>query len=82
MGEPRKIDVAYANGHWLAEVDFYSFDCLSLMHLIKTVPRVLAGEALIFIVDQSTVENHFEAEVQFMEAARKADAVVISSVDV
>jgi hypothetical protein len=82
MSEPRKIDVAYADGHWLAEVDFYSFDCPNLMTLIKTVPCLLPDEELIFIVDQSTVEDYVAAEAQFVEASTKSGALVISSFDV
>jgi hypothetical protein len=84
MGELRKIDISYADGHWMAEVgpDHEAFDCRSLTLLVKAVQSFLAAEPLIFIVDQSTVEDYFEAEVQFKEALRKSDAVVISSVDV
>ncbi len=82
MDEPRKIDVAYADSHWLAEIGFYSFDCPSLMHLIATVQRVLPDETMIFVVDQFTVEDYVEAEAQFAEATRKSEAVVISTADI
>jgi hypothetical protein len=78
MDRPRKIDIAYADGHWLAELgpDHEAFDCRNLTLLVKAVQRFLA-EPLIFVVDQSTVEDFFDAQMQFMEATRKTDAVVI-----
>jgi hypothetical protein len=83
MDRPRKIDIAYADGHWLAALgpDHGTFDCRSLTLLLKAVQSVLA-EPLIFVVDHSTVDDFFDAQMQFMEATRKTDTVVISSFDV
>jgi hypothetical protein len=84
MGKPRKIEIAYADGHWLAVVgpDLETFDCRSLTLLVSAVQSFLPAEPLIVVVDQLTVEDYFEAQVQFVEATRKSDAVVISSVDI
>ncbi len=83
MVEPRRIDVVYADGHWLAqgEPDPESeFDCGSLMQLIKAVQRALPDDVLLFVIDYLTIEYYVDAESQFLEAAEKSGALVISSV--
>jgi hypothetical protein len=80
MHKPRKIDVAFADGHWLAEVgpDHGAFDCRSLTLLVKAV-QVLVAEPLIFVVDYLTIEYHIDAKVQLFEASKTSGALVISS---
>ncbi|QAY96731.1 hypothetical protein CWB41_14140 [Methylovirgula ligni] len=83
MPEPRKIDVAYSDGHWLAEVapDFDEpFDCESLQRLIEAVQRERPDEPLLFIVDWTTIEGYPDAELQLLDAGEKSGAMVISSV--
>lgn len=83
LSEARKIDVAYTDGHWLAEVapDFDEpFDCESLAALIAAVRQAWPDEALLFVVDQSTVEGYADAEAQLLEASEQGTEQVISSV--
>jgi hypothetical protein len=83
MVEPRKVDVAYSDGHWLAEVapDYDEpFDCRTLQKLIDKVQRDWPDQSLIFVVDRATVEGHVGAEAQFLEASEKSGALVIASV--
>jgi hypothetical protein len=85
MSESRRIDVAYTDGHWLAEVVpeiIGWFDCASLGELIEVVQREWGGGALLFVVDQSTVEGYVDAESQFREASQKSGALVICSLDI
>jgi hypothetical protein len=83
MGEPRNIDIAYAYGHWRAELGSESdrLDCPSLMQLIKDVQTKCPGEVLTFVVKRSTVQGHDEAEEQFLEASEKSGAFVIWSTE-
>ncbi len=80
--EPRRIDVAYADGHWLAAIapGDEPLDHATLMHLIKAVQSVCPEEALLFVVDYLTVEYHLDAEKQFLETAEKSGAMVVTSV--
>jgi hypothetical protein len=81
--EPRRVDVAYSNNHWLAEVapDYDEpLDCDSLQRVIDTVQRDWPDQPLIFIVDQSTIEGDVQAEAQLRDATEKSGAMVISSV--
>lgn len=80
--ELRRIDVAYSDGHWLAQLasDSLPFDHATLMQLIKTVRSTLPDQALLFVVDYTTIEYYRDAELQFIEAAEKSGAMVISSV--
>jgi hypothetical protein len=82
MGEPREIDVAYANGHWLTQLGagFLHFDCATLMQLIEAVQQECPEEALLFVVDYSTFAYYRDAEAQFLEAIEKSGALIISSV--
>lgn len=83
MNDPRRIDVVYADGHWLAQIapdPESEFDCGSLMQLIRAVQRALPADVLLFVVDYLTIEYHLDAESQFIEAAEKSGAMVISSV--
>ncbi len=70
MGETRQIDVAYTNGHCLTQlgVGFLRFDCATLMQLIEAVQQECPEEALLFVVDYSTIERSLDAEAQFLEA--------------
>ncbi len=82
MIESRKVDVAYSNGHWLAEVapDYDEpLDCRTLQKLIDLVQRDWPDQSLIFVVDQATVAGYGHAEAQFLEASEKSGALVISS---
>jgi|HubBroStandDraft_2_1064218.scaffolds.fasta_scaffold1406934_2 hypothetical protein len=82
MIDPRKIDVAYADGHWLAVgSDFDPIDSPSLMHLITAVQHICPDEALIFVVDKPTAEGHDDAEAQFLEAGEKSGAFVVWSTE-
>jgi hypothetical protein len=81
--EPRRIDVVYADGHWLAQLgpdEESHFDCDYLRQLISAVQRTLPDQALLFVVDYLTIEYRLDAESQFIEAAEKSGAMVISSV--
>jgi hypothetical protein len=83
MIESRKVDVAYTDGHWLAEVapDYDEpLDCRTLQKLIDLVQREWPDQSLIFVVDQATVEGDSHAEAQFLDASEKSGALVISSV--
>jgi hypothetical protein len=82
MNEPRLVDVAFADGHWLAEVTpgfEGQFDLPSLMQLIEAVQQERPDETLLFVVDCSTIEYHLNAEAQLLDASAKSDALVISS---
>jgi hypothetical protein len=82
MIEPRKVEVAYTDGHWLAEVapDYDEpFDCRTLQKLIDKVQRDWPDQPLIFVVDQATVEGHVGAESQLLEASEKSGALIMSS---
>lgn len=84
MNEPRKVEVAFADGRWLAEVspDFDEpFGCESLRKLIEAVQRGWPGETLLFIVDQSTIDGYVDAEAQLLEASEKSGALVVSSTE-
>ncbi|HEY0146450.1 MAG: hypothetical protein WDN29_08685 [Methylovirgula sp.] len=82
MDEPRRVDVVYTGGHWFADVRqiMKPIDRSNLAELIKAVQRSQPGDALLFVVDQSTVEGDEEAEWQLLHAAEKSGALVISSV--
>jgi hypothetical protein len=83
MAELRKIDVAYTDGHWWAEItsDYEEPpDCASLQELIEAVQRDLPDQALVFVVDQATIEGFPAAEAEFLQASEKGGARVISSV--
>jgi hypothetical protein len=85
MSESRRIDVASTERHWLAEAVLEiigCFDCVSLVELIEVVQREWGGGALLFVVDQSTVEGYVDAESQFREASQKSGALVICSFDI
>ncbi len=82
MNDPRKVDVAYADGHWLAEVapDYDEpLECSTFQALIDAVQRDWPDQALVFVVDQPTVEGHVEAEDQLLEASEKSGALIVSS---
>jgi hypothetical protein len=69
MIKMRRIDVAYTDGHWLAQIDT---DCLpldgpTLIQLTKEVQGALPDEALLFVVDYTTIEYYFEAEAQMTD---------------
>jgi hypothetical protein len=83
MNEPRRVDVAYTDGHWWADITpGYEEppDCDSLQKLIEAVQRDLPDQALLFIVDQATIDGYPAAEAQLLEANEKSGAMVISSV--
>jgi hypothetical protein len=85
MVDPHLVDVAYADGHWLAEAGPYfegQFDLPTLMQIITAVQKSLPAETFVFVVDQSTVEDYEDAEAQVLEASEKSGALVISSVQV
>jgi hypothetical protein len=55
MIEPRIVDVAYADGRWLAEVqpDYHEpLDCVSFQQIIDTAQRDWPDQKLIFVVDR------------------------------
>ncbi len=82
MNDPREIDVAYADGHWLADAaESDPIDSPSLMHLITAVQHVCPDETLIFVVDKNTAGGHDDAEAQFLEAAEKSGAFVVWSTE-
>jgi hypothetical protein len=84
MIEPRKVEVAYADGHWLAEVapDYDEpFDCRTLQKLIDKVQRDWPDRPLIFVVDQATVEGDDHAVAQFFEVSEQSGALVIMRSD-
>lgn len=83
MSTPKKIDVAYTDGHWWAEItpDYEEPpDCESLLTLIEAVQRDWPDQEILFVVDQSTINGYPNAEAQLLEAVKKSDALVISSV--
>jgi hypothetical protein len=80
MIEPRKVDVAYADGRWLAEVppDYDEpLDCVSLQQIIDIAQRDWSDRPLISVVDQPTVEGDDHAVAQFFEVSKKSGAMVI-----
>ncbi len=82
MIEPRKVDVAYMAGRWLAEVapDYDEpLQSDTFQRLIDTVQRDWPDQALIFVVNRSTTEGDEDAEAQFVDASEKSGALVISS---
>jgi hypothetical protein len=80
MNDPRKIDVTYDDGHWLAVGSKSDpIDSRSLMHLITAVQHVCPDEALVFVVDRPTAEGYDDAEAQFLEAGEKSGAFVVWS---
>ncbi len=84
MIEPRKVDVAYAAGRWLAEVapDYDEpVDCWSFQQLIDAVQQDWPDQPLVFVVDHSTIEGYVEAEAQFLDASEKSGALVVSSAE-
>jgi hypothetical protein len=81
--EPLRVDIAYLDSHWLAEVapDYDEpLDCACLRQVIDTVQRDWPDQLLIFMVDQSTIEGYIDAETQLHDAVGKNGALVISSV--
>ena len=83
MSEPRRVDVVFADGCWLASVapDFDGeFDGADLLLLIQAVQQALPTQPLVFVIDRATVEGNSDAQAQFLEASEKSDASVISSV--
>lgn len=83
MNEPRKVDVAFTDGRWLAEVGPYydePLECGTLQQVIDAVQRDWPDQSLLFVVDQSTVAGYAEAEGQLLQASEKSGALVISSV--
>ncbi len=82
MVEPRKVDVAYTDGRWLAEVGPHydePLDCGTLQQLIDAAQRDWPDQSLLFIVDQSTTRGYRDAEAQLLDASEKSGALVISS---
>ncbi len=81
MIEPRKVDVAYTAGHWLAEVAPYDQPLQgdTFQRLIDAVQRDWPDQALIFVVNRATVEGHQDAEAQLLDASEKSGALVVSS---
>jgi hypothetical protein len=80
--EPRLVDVAFTDGRWLAEVTpgfEGQFDLPTLIQVIDGVQRTFPAETFFFIVDQSSVEGHLDAEAQVLEAREKRGAMIISS---
>jgi hypothetical protein len=72
MNEPRKVDVAYTDGPWLAEVapDYDEpIDCGTFQELIDAVQKDWPDQALVFVVDHSTTEGYEVAETQLLEAS-------------
>jgi hypothetical protein len=83
MNDPRKVDVAYVDGRWLAEVapDYDEpLECGTFQELIDAVQRDWPDLALVFVFDRSTIEGSADAEAQLLEASEKSGALVISSV--
>jgi hypothetical protein len=65
--EPPLVDLAFTGGHWLAEVapGFEGqFDLPTLIQVIDDVQQTFSTETFFFVVDQSTVEGHLDAEAQ------------------
>jgi hypothetical protein len=84
MIEPRKVEVAYADGHWLAEVppDYNEpLDCVSLQQIIDTAQRDWPDQKLIFVVDQTTVEGDDHAVAQIFQVSKESGALVIMRSD-
>jgi hypothetical protein len=84
MVEPHFVDVAYTNGHWLAEVGPYfegQFDLPTLMQIVDAVQQTFPTETFVFVIDHSTVEGCVEAEAQFLDASEKGGALIIRSGD-
>jgi hypothetical protein len=82
MNEPCLVDVAYSDGHWLADVgpNFEGqFDLPSLMQLIRAVQVSVPTESFVFVVDRSTIDGYENAEAQLLEASEKSGALVVSS---
>jgi hypothetical protein len=82
MTEPRKVEVAYSKGRWLAEVapDYDEpIDCAGLQQLIDAVQQDWPAQSLLFVVGRSTIEGCIEAEAQFLEASEESGALFVSS---
>lgn len=83
MNELRRVDVAYTEGHWFADIKYVDapIDCGSLRDLIKTVQETRPKEALLFIVDQTTLDCFEDAAWEFLRAGKNCDgSILISSV--
>jgi hypothetical protein len=81
MTKPRRVDVSYGGGHWMAQVapDFdESFDCVSLSRLIKAIANAYLTERLIFVIDQPSLEGHPRASREAFELIGDGDPVVMS----
>ncbi len=75
-----RIDVAFANKQWMAEVGANLFSSASLMHLMTTAQRAAPRKALLFVVDNSTIDGNEDAAWQFRVAREHSGARVILSV--
>lgn len=83
MSELRRVDVAYTQGHWFADIRNVDapIDCGSLRGLINAVKHARPDETLLFIVDQSTIDRHIEAAREFLQVERNnGQTLIISSV--
>ena len=77
--DPCEVDVAHTEGHWFADLTCAGepLDCDTLAELIEAAREARPDEALIFVVDRSTIEGHVDAEAQVLDAAEKSGAQVI-----
>lgn len=83
MTGSRRVDVIYSEDRWLAAVapDFESeFEGKSLTLLLKAMQQALPIQALVFVIDKSTIEGNADARNQFVEAREETDIPVILSV--
>lgn len=83
MNELRRVDVAYTQGHWFADIRNVDapIDRSSLRELIIAVQHAQPDEALLFIVDQSTIDHHIEAAREFLYVEKnEGPTLIISSV--
>lgn len=83
MTEPRRVDVVYTEGRWLAAVapDFEGeFESVSLIQLVEAVQQAMPARSLIFVVDRSTMEGSADARNQIVEAREEGNAQIILNV--
>jgi hypothetical protein len=82
MNDPREIDVAYADGHWLAVVsESDPIDSPSLMHLITAVQHVCRTKPLSLLSIKTLRRATTTPRRSSLKAAEKSGAFVVWSTE-
>ena len=81
MRELRRVDVAYTEGHWFADIKHANepIDCGSLQELIDAIQQTRPEEALLFIVDQTTLDCFEDAAWEFLRAGKNFNGSLLIS---